>query len=142
MPQLPSSIMDVHLASLTPSSIVSAADPPQRMDLMLVATQQGQFRQFLGSHVTLYPMRMLEEGLVSPKDLPPTFILHGRQDSAVPVEGTEKFVRALEARDGGMGKVLVSVVDGDHGFDNADEVTRETDWMRSGLAFVTEVWLK
>lgn len=88
----------------------------------------------LGTHESLFPMNMINVA----KAFPPLFIYHGRQDAAVPSEGTEKFVEKLNYVLPGA-KVLLKIEDGNHGFDSGVEV--ETPWMKEGLNFMTHEWL-
>lgn len=108
---------------------------------MVAAAQQGLFVKFLGDDIRLYPMRMLEEGIKKPADLPKIFIYHGKQDSAVPYKGTEKFEETLQGLEVGKEKIYISIQEGEHGFDSSDELTLDTPWLKEGLEFVTSTWL-
>lgn len=141
-PQLPAEIVTAHLGSMKPGAIVTSATPPERRPLMMAAAQQGKFVEFLGDDIKLYPMRMLEEGVKTPADLPKIFIYHGRQDSAVPYQGTEKFEKTLKGLEGGKEKIYISIQEGEHGFDCLNELTLDTPWLKEGLEFVTATWLE
>jgi fermentation-respiration switch protein FrsA (DUF1100 family) len=70
-------------------------------------------------------------------------ILHGLQDAIVPVEQSEKFVaKAREVMKGKPGgdKILLTLREGDHGFDV--EVPLEEKWLSSHLKVAVEVWLE
>lgn len=109
LPQLPAEIVTKHLESMKPDAIISSATPPERKSLMIAAAQQGFFVKFLGDDIRLYPMRMLEEGIKKPADLPKIFIYHGRQDSVVPYKGTEKFEKILRGLEGGKEKIYINI---------------------------------
>jgi hypothetical protein len=126
---------------MKPSAIVSSATPPERTPLMVAAAQQGLFVKFLGIDIRLYPMQMLEERIKKPADLSKIFIYHGRQDSAVQYKGTEKFEETMKGLEGGKEKIYISIQEGEHGFDNLDEFTLDTPWLKEGLEFVTGTWL-
>lgn len=66
------------------------------------------------------------------------FIIHGLQDSVVPVEGSEKFVQKVLEQDLKT-KVQLSLYPGDHGLDipfNLDH-----PWLADGLKLVIPSWL-
>lgn len=134
-PMMPASILDDYIKSIKPGDVITSAVPPARMPLALVACQQGKYRELLGSDSKLYPMEVLKVA----KQLPFTFIFHGTDDSAVPVEGSVKFAEAAKEKFGAE-KIEFFSGPGEHGFD--DEATLETPWMKEGLAKVTKAWLK
>jgi Prolyl oligopeptidase family len=141
-PILPDSIVTSHLATLVPGeSIVTAVDPPARLDIAIAIGHHGRFREFLGGEEALYPLDVIEKKAAREEGgekFPPLFIFHGREDDVVLVEGTEKFVKVLEKAAPG-GKVLLKLQSGGHGFDKATHL--EEGWLREGLAFVERVWL-
>lgn len=130
LPQLPAEIVTKHLESMKPGAIVSSATPPERISLMFAAVQQGSFVEFLGNDIRLYPMWMLEGGIEKSADLPDIFIYHGRQDSAVPYKGAEKFEETMKVLEGRKEKIYISIQQSDHGFDNLDELTSDTPWLK------------
>jgi hypothetical protein len=107
------------------------------MPLMVAAAKQGLFVKFLEHDIRLYPMRMLEEDVKKPADLPEIFIYHDRQDSAVPYKGTERSEETMKGLEGGKEKIYISIQEGDHGFHNLDEPTLDTPWLKGGLEVVT-----
>ena len=131
---LPSTVVDEHMTNMQPNAIVSADDPPDRLDLMIAAFQHGRLGDMLGDDASLYPLESIE----GVKGYPPFFIFHGKDDSIVPTEGTEKFVKKLEQSLPG-GKVLAKFPIGDHGFDSIIDL--ETPWLSEGLQFITAEWL-
>ena len=96
--------------------------------------QNGRFLEFFGREPHLSPLERLSQAKV----VPLTFILHRSEDSAVPVEGSKKFVEAL-GRVHPETEVILKTPCDDHGVDVA--VTVETEWMKEGLALITERWL-
>lgn len=134
VPAYPSSVIDDHLATMKTNSVVSAAEPPSRVDLMFAMVQHGRFLEMLGTHPSLFPINTINVA----KAFPPLFIYHGRQDTLIPREGTEKFVENLKVVLPEV-KVLFKTEDGDHGLDSS--ITVETPWMKEGLDFVTQEWL-
>ncbi|RDW76108.1 hypothetical protein BP5796_06929 [Coleophoma crateriformis] len=79
-PMMPSDIVSKHKVTLTKDSICTAASPPDRLDLAFGAIQNGQYVALLGLDPSLFPMERIE----SASDLPAMFIMHGKDDSAVP----------------------------------------------------------
>lgn len=70
--------------------------------------------------------------------MPATFILHGNEDSAVPVSGSERFVEALKKTLPGSA-IRLDVRPGDHGFDG--DATLKEDWLKEDVEFITELLL-
>ncbi|KAL5497708.1 hypothetical protein ACEPAH_2639 [Sanghuangporus vaninii] len=156
-PQFPNSIIDDFLASVANSeerTVVSNArtDDPRRAPLAVALTQHGRYLEVLGTDRDPVPGKRRihpEDRIVDGKSLPPVLFLHGADDSAVPVSGTENFVELLRKRkavqglDGGMDekKVLRLVVaPGDHGFENDFHID-EAGWMEESMAFIEKHWL-
>jgi len=134
-PQLPISIIDDHIAAMRPGEFISAADPPERVELMIAVGQHGRWSSLIGTDRTLFPFEMIKTA----KSYPPLFIYHGRDDSAVPVEGTPKFVEAFK-QIFPENKVLMKIEPGNHGFDSSAELS--DPWLKEGLEFVAAEWLK
>ena len=131
---IPKSILEDHLKSMVPGKIVTAADPPARMPIALSITQQKRKAEFLGTDERLFPMKVLEKV----DAVPFTFILHGKDDSAVPVDYSIKFADRIKERFG-EGKVDLRIRPGEHGFDS--EVDVNEPWLQEGLSRVTSLWL-
>ncbi|EXJ57020.1 hypothetical protein A1O7_07364 [Cladophialophora yegresii CBS 114405] len=144
-PTLPKDVLGRHIQSVEDEaakngrkSVVTSATPPDRLPFALSIVQQGLYRKLLGEDKVLYPMERVED--VSAQNVPSILIIHGREDSAVPVEGSEKW--AQKAREKfGEGKVDLIVQPGEHGFDTDPSVTLETPWLKDGLGRITEAWL-
>jgi dienelactone hydrolase len=113
-----------------------------RFPIVASTIQQGRTLEFWGDDRELFPLEQFEDGKV-PASLPPVWLLHGRQDSAVPVEGTFKFIDVLKPHL--ENKLHVSIEDGDHGFDNhapdtGEAATLQTGWVQEGVKFVEQHW--
>ncbi|KAK9427919.1 Alpha/Beta hydrolase protein [Lipomyces doorenjongii] len=135
-PMLPSNIIDEHTTKFTRNQIiVTSAVPPDRSDLAFAIVQQGRLLDFFGNGPpTLFPMEQLEHV----DSVPPLFIFHGRDDSAVPFEESDSFVTKLRTKLP-ESKVHFAVEPGEHGLDAT--ATLETPWLKQGLEFVTQKWL-
>ena len=158
LPQLPASIIDEHLAS-----IASAAKKPvvtnapmvelPRGALAIALVQHGRFTAVLGEDRDPTPgKRRLhpEDRIIDGRKLPPTILLHGIDDSAVPVDGSDAFVEFLKETKGVYGleegrkvdEVLQYVkVPGDHGFD-ADMKIGDEKWIDKAVEFIERHWLQ
>lgn len=142
VPNLPNAIIEDHLSAMKTfsSSSITSADPPESLELAFAIVQNARFLEFFGiENSELFPLERIERlGSLGALSLPPTFIFHGEQDSAVPVDGSRKFV-ALLREISPNSQVQLHMQDGDHGFD-ADS-TLETPWLRDGLGVASKEWL-
>ena len=134
-PMESASIVDDHLAAMKTGDVVSAVNPPARFPLAVATVQHGRYPEILGSDASLYPL----ETIGTVESFPNLFVYHGKNDSAVPAEGTKKFVEKFKLVLPEC-KVLMKIEAGDHGFDIP--VGLETPWMKEGLTFVTDEWLR
>jgi acetyl esterase/lipase len=136
-PQLPSAILDGHLASMSPGKIVTGAFPQDRIPFGIVALQQGRFPELLGTDESLYPAKVIAKKTSSDK-APFLYVFHGMDDSAVPASETEKFLGAWKEKFGDN-SAIGKFEKGEHGFDG--EASLETSWMKDGLVGVTKAWI-
>jgi dipeptidyl aminopeptidase/acylaminoacyl peptidase len=134
----PPGYIDKHVASIAPGTVISSSVPPQRMPLTFTLAAYGRWQDYYGTDKKLYPITAVEEVT----HFPPTFIIHGKQDVAVSVEDSRKFVYKLGEVLGEKIKenIRLAIVDGDHGFD-IDLVEEETGWLKDGLKWLEEKWL-
>jgi acetyl esterase/lipase len=148
LPDVPPSTVDDYLAQMDRSAIRSSAFLLDRFDLMVAAIYYGSLGQFYeygaedAPRELRYPLKRLDQPDVKiPRG--GIAILHGLQDAIVPVEQSEKFVaKAREVMKGKPGgdKILLTLREGDHGFDV--EVPLEEKWLSSHLKVAVEVWLE
>ena len=116
---------------------------------MLGAVQHGYLSKYYErgaegvSAEVLYPMTRFENPDVK---IPRGGIamLHGRQDSVVPLGDVEKFAEraeeVLKAQAGEHGNVTLTVREGEHGFDSG--VRLEEDWLQEVMREAIGVWLE
>jgi alpha-beta hydrolase superfamily lysophospholipase len=90
-PTLPENAIETHMSSLKGRKIVPSATPPDRMDLAISVIQQGKIVEMIENDTNLLPMERLD--LV--KDIPPMFLIHGKNDSIVPYRSSEAFVEKM-----------------------------------------------
>lgn len=142
VPNFPNEIVEQHISAMrtaASSTVVTAANPPDRLKLAFSIFQNGRLLEFLGSDDYLVPMNRIENLASSGSlKLPPTFIFHGKQDSAVPFEGSERFFNLVREK-APDAIIKFHGQDGDHGFDFA--TTLETDWLKEGLETISKAWL-
>ncbi|CAG8025179.1 unnamed protein product [Penicillium salamii] len=139
----PESVFDDALASFV--DVESSAESERRLGFMLAGVQHGRFKDLYDAGVdgeveARYPSVKLEKN----KEVPAggITIIHGKQDSVVPVEESEKFVvRAREVLKGKPGgdRISLTVKDGEHGFD-AD--LRYEGWLKDSLQGAVTAWLE
>ncbi len=134
MPMLPNEIVDAHVAAMVPGAVVTSAYLPSRLDTACSMLQNGRVVEFLGESEELFPVEMV--ALV--EHMPAVLIVHGSEDSVVPVAGSERFVEALK-RKLPDSAVRLDVRPGDHGFDG--DATMEEKWLREDVEFITGYWL-
>jgi 2-polyprenyl-6-methoxyphenol hydroxylase-like FAD-dependent oxidoreductase len=104
------------------------------MPLALSIVQNGRFVHFFGHASELDPINLLPQA----KNFPPfVWLLHGRQDSAVPFEETEYFVEELKKHARGT-VVRFDERDGEHGFDL--DARLSDAWMEGGVQEVLSRW--
>jgi acetyl esterase/lipase len=130
-------VIDQHIASIRPGTIVSSATPPARLNLSYPMGAYNRYLEFFGYDKKLWPIHLIES-----KDwMPPTWIFHGDADSAVNIKDSllfaekwKKYIKGNECR--------LEVREGmEHGFDTSIKEDEEA-WLREGLAWVEEQWLK
>lgn len=139
----PREAADSFISATAGNSAITEADPPTRLDSAIAVVQNGRFLDLLGHEPELFVLERIEAGLLPPREtgkplLPPLFLLHGENDTAVPVDGTRKLVNILQ-RSHPDTKFHVAIRPGDHGFDFP--ATTQDGWLREGLNFVTGPWL-
>jgi alpha-beta hydrolase superfamily lysophospholipase len=114
------------------------------MQLCLSACQQSLLEKlyFDGDEErSLDLLNLLEKTDMS--DLVYTLIMHGEEDTAVPVLGTKNWVQKVTAKVGEeqLSEVLDLHIEpgAEHGFDS--QVHFETEWLQEKLKKITEKWL-
>ncbi|KAH7030066.1 Alpha/Beta hydrolase protein [Macrophomina phaseolina] len=138
---LDNAIVDDYVTSAQthPDRVVSSIMPPERMDFSVALFQHGRVGELLGRSRVLYPLELLEEVGRAGTRLPPLLIVHGTDDTVVPVEGSVRFAREWETwqRDSAVRLVLRP---GEHGFEGKARAEEES-WLREVLEWVADRWL-
>ncbi|KAJ5177079.1 uncharacterized protein N7482_002956 [Penicillium canariense] len=139
-PNLPYDIVEKHLSELPDGAVVTADEGLEkggdrnRITLALSIVQNGKFLDFLGKEAAVFPV----ENISRAKRMPPfLWLFHGRQDSAVPLYGSELFISELRAKQPEM-DIRFETLDGEHGFDT--DATIQDGWMRDGIIELAKYW--
>lgn len=135
LPNFPPEILQGHVDTLQGGEVATERPPQTTLPLFVSMIQQGRYVEFLGQGSELFPMLRLE----GVSKLPPAWILHGRNDSVVPTEGSRVFVnkakRIIPSWD-----VRTSYEEGEHGFDQ--EASLDTGYVREGVEWMGQYWPK
>lgn len=118
------------------SAVVSSAEPPLRSAVAPMLRAHGRWAEFFGDAPHLMPMTAVEGAAF----WVPTYVVHGRGDTNVPVEATRRFADKVRARFPGT-RVVVETPEGDHGFDgDAMEGDEGCEWLGRLMRGVEESW--
>lgn len=134
--QLGTEVVDRHLEKIEGRDLtVISVFPPERTPLVIAAMQHGMLEKWMGDTRDLHPLEVLDVKRIQT----PMWILHGLEDNVVPIEGTYKFVEKVQSASTDC-EIHVSYETGMRGFDNQEETTLDTPWVRSGLTFLEKFW--
>jgi acetyl esterase/lipase len=158
-PQFPVSMIDDHLERIKREieqgrKPVKSCEPMEglpRGALAIATVQHGRFLELLDpEHASnpegtngrkLHPEeRILDDAFLQ---LPTSFFLHGTDDRAVPISGTDNFVNLLREKGYDEGRLLYRRPPGDHGFENDFSLYDEDadrEWLKDGIEFVERKW--
>jgi fermentation-respiration switch protein FrsA (DUF1100 family) len=95
----------------------------------------GRWGEFFGTGEYIMPDTAVEDASF----WVPTYIVHGVDDSVVPVKWTEKFVGKVQGRFPEV-KIELVMPPGDHGFDG-EMFEEDEEWLGSFLRGVEGEWL-
>jgi predicted peptidase len=139
-PQLQFDKVEQHLRELPDGPIVTVDErlesgaETNRSDLAVRIVQNGKFLDFLGRQSEVFPVENISRATKLPLFV---WLFHGKQDTAVPFYGSERFVEELRAQKAEV-NVRFEGYEGDHGFDN--EETISDGWMKDGMTEVGKYW--
>ncbi|KAJ5760027.1 hypothetical protein N7520_007183 [Penicillium odoratum] len=142
LPTLPYDIVETHLKGL-PLNAVCTTDGDveervglSRIPLAISTVQNGKYLDLFGRDTELFPF----ENLPRAERVPPfVWVFHGRQDSAVPFSGSEKFIAEIQKYKPDV-HVRFDGEDGEHGFDGDGNVTISNGWMKEGVSQLLSYW--
>lgn len=145
----PESVVEENFKSVVLGTPKSSVTSVERLMYMLGAIQHGYLSKYYERGAedvpveVLYPMARFDDPEVKvPRG--GIALLHGRQDSVVPLGDVEKFVEraneVLEAQSGDHGNVTLTVRAGEHGFDSV--IRLEEAWLQDAMRKAISVWLE
>lgn len=121
------------------TAVVTHPEGLGRMQLIIAIVRSGRLKEFLGDDAGLDPIKRLREGNSSAwSALPPLWLIHGRDDAVVDVNGSKEFIKTL-SEVAPEAKAIFTTRPGDHGFDI--ETTFGEEWMHDGLEMIQSAWL-
>lgn len=131
----PKEVLDEFLANLKPGSVISSATPPARDFVAPMLRAYGRWGEYFGTGKHLMPYTTLEDA----KFFVPTHIMHGKDDSNVPVGLSHAFVEKARKLFPDT-RIEIVTPDGEHGFDGKIYEEDES-WLAEFLRKVEEDWL-
>lgn len=140
LPMMPKDFVTDYLSNMsstTKQDVVSSDPNAERAQLLFGFIQYGRFDELFSLDKREYfPLFHLKDGGRFPRG--GVVIWHGRDDTVVPVEGSEKLKAVVDEVDPGLDCQLV-VRDGEHGFDHTADIDHE--WVQSSLHKIITAWL-
>jgi fermentation-respiration switch protein FrsA (DUF1100 family) len=131
----PKEALDEFIAGIVPGTVISSSIPPARGWVAPMLRAHGRWGEFFGNEKHLMPDTRLEDA----KFFVPTYIIHGKDDTVVPVKWSYAFVDKAEKLLQQTRFKLVTPP-GEHGFD--EEIYEEDEpWLRELLKEVEGDWL-
>ena len=153
---MPATSLPTHIAATPPATVITSAYLPNRVELTCSLIQNGRLLEFLGSDEVVLPLKVVARA----PSMPPICIIHGRDDHAVPVKGSQLFFEIMKSSHPNV-PVMLNIQPGDHGFDgeatldldwlqgdldwlqgDLDWLQGDLDWLQGDLEFLTRYWLQ
>jgi acetyl esterase/lipase len=133
-------VLEEHLQ--TSKEILAADETLSRLQIVLAIINEGHYFEYLKRNTDselaaakVQPIKCLE--LVKTEQIPFMFVIHGKEDTGVPVGGTEEFEKRLKELHPGAAARFVYET-GQHGFDR--DATLQDQWLKDGLSEVAKFW--
>ncbi|KAH8430694.1 alpha/beta hydrolase [Aspergillus melleus] len=143
LPSYPRSTLADHLASVEKQEsqtgqkvIVTADHGEERLKLMFAICQHGLVGPLLSADQRMYPLERLRLGARFPAG--GILILHGCQDSVVPVQESFLLKEATQKAQPDLAFKLVTR-EGEHGFDHA--ASSKDEWLHDAVREIVDSWL-
>ncbi|TIA30215.1 alpha/beta-hydrolase [Aureobasidium pullulans] len=132
-PQQPESEVDDYLQDMQKGAVRTETHPWEMWLFICAAVQAGRYLEFLGDGVGVHAIDNLETA----ERVPACWIIHGKEDSLVPIEASNNFVDKLKQTHPAT-PLRYTIQPGEHGFDGA--VTMDEDWVKEGCAWLEKYW--
>lgn len=131
----PKEVLESEIASIIPGTIISGVTPPARDWLAPMLRAHGRWAEFFGQGEYLWPLTRLDEA----EYFVTTYVIHGKDDTNVPVKWSHIFVEKARKKFPGT-KIEIITPPGDHGFDG-ELHEEDEEWLREIMAEVQGDWL-
>ena len=118
--------------------VVTVGGEFERFPIAIGGLQNGLAYRIWGESDATFVLRQLEGDARSVRLPSLVWVTHGKEDTAAPVEGSEKLVRLIGMRCPDT-MVRFDVRSGEHGFDNL--IPFEDEWLQGRLEEIAKVWL-
>ncbi|KAF1811937.1 alpha/beta-hydrolase [Eremomyces bilateralis CBS 781.70] len=136
-------ILQEHMLNLPHGEVVTSDPTRKRIELARIIIQHGQMTRLLGNRTELFPLECL--GILqmflnqAPNGRHPfIWIYHGDKDTAVPFDGTKRFVSQIH-HEVPQVQIKLSIGQGmEHGYDTA--LGMDEGWVRQGLQIIDRYW--
>ncbi|KAI4718596.1 alpha/beta-hydrolase [Aureobasidium sp. EXF-10727] len=132
-PQQPESEIDDYLRDMKKGAVRTETHPWELWLFICATVQAGRYLQFLGDGNGVHAIDNLE----TTKSIPACWVIHGKEDSLVPIEASNNFVDKLKQTHPDT-PLRYTIQPGEHGFDGA--VTMDADWVKEGCAWLEQYW--
>ncbi|KAK4155641.1 Alpha/Beta hydrolase protein [Chaetomidium leptoderma] len=119
----------------TKGTVRTDGDPAEMWELFTSILQQGRLPRIYNQRPD--PRLNILGRIEAKKSLPPIWLVHGQNDSVVPVACSTEFIKRLEAILPDAPSVL-SVLPGEHCFDVS--LTMREPWIADGCSFLLKYW--
>jgi pimeloyl-ACP methyl ester carboxylesterase len=131
----PKEVLDEFLTNIVPGTVISSATPPARPWMSAMLRAHERWGERFGTAKHLMPDTAIEDA----KFFVPTYIIHGKDDTVVPVKWTHAFVdKAQKIFPDTLFKLVTPP--GDHGFD-IGMYEEDEEWLVELLKKVEGDWL-
>ncbi|KAH8755340.1 Alpha/Beta hydrolase protein [Diaporthe sp. PMI_573] len=138
---LPRSVADEHYEKIRKGevpSIISEDPRMERVALMFAAIQHRVFGELFPIEKRhLFPLERLKDGAKFPRG--GVFVWHGKQDSVVPIKGSEKLEEVVRELNPEL-RFRLGVREGEHALDHDAKI--DDGWMEDGLSGPVKAWLE
>lgn len=130
----PKEELDAFLASIKPGTILSGVTPPARNWVSMMLRAHGRWGEVFGDGKHLMPDTRVEDA----RSLVPMYIVHGKDDTIVPVKWTHAFVEKVK-KAVPEAHVMLVTPSGEHGFDE-NIYEEEEPWLKELLEEIERDW--
>ncbi|KAI5201084.1 hypothetical protein AUEXF2481DRAFT_38949 [Aureobasidium subglaciale EXF-2481] len=132
-PQQPESEVNDYLHDMQKGAVRTNTHPWEMWLFICAVVQAGRYLEFLGNGEGVHAIDNLETA----KNVPACWIIHGKEDSLVPIEASNNFVNKLRNTHPET-PLRYTIQPGEHGFDNA--MSLDETWVKEGCVWLQQYW--